>query len=309
MRIEGFIAVLRKKPEKFPGIPFGCPGLDAVETGVAPRADFRDQIADGGKTGRIVGHAIIGDPADPGMHARPAEALVVDLLADGSLHQMRARQEDAAGAVHDHRLVAHDRQIGATRDAEPHDGGDLHDAARRHHGVVSEYPAEMLLVRKNLVLHGKKHARGIDEIHDGQGVFEGDLLCPEVFLHGDRKPGACLDGGIVGNDDAIAPVDFPDAENGSRRRCPAVFLVHAIGGEKSDFEEVAALVDERRNSFARRELPAAVMPFDRLGAAAELDLFFARRENAERVFVRVFVFVKLRSAGVAHSCGYQICDR
>ena len=81
-------------------------------------------------------------------------------------------------------LVAKHRQIGAAGDAVAHDRGELRDARGGNDGVVAKDPAEVVFVRKNLVLHRKKNAGGIDQINERQRAFEGDALRADKLLGG-----------------------------------------------------------------------------------------------------------------------------
>ena len=67
----------------------------------------------------VVGGEVVGDARGPGMELPAAEFLGRHLLAGGSLHQRRPTQEDRALVAHDHRLVAHRRDIGAPAVHEP----------------------------------------------------------------------------------------------------------------------------------------------------------------------------------------------
>ena len=62
----------------------------------------------------------------------------------------------------------------------------------------------MVAVREDVGLPRQVGAAGIDEVDAGQVVFARNLLCTQVFLHGDRVVGAALDGGVVGDDHALA---------------------------------------------------------------------------------------------------------
>ena len=157
------------------------------------------------------------------MHVAAAEFLGRDDLADRGLHQRRAAQEDGALVADDHGLVAHRGDVGAAGGAGAHHGGDLRDLGRGHPGLVEEDPAEVLLVREDLVLLGQERAAGVHEVDAGQPVLQGDLLGPQVLLHGHRVVGAALDGGVVGDDQDLPAVDQADPGNdpgarASRRR-------------------------------------------------------------------------------------------
>ncbi len=230
------------------------------------------------------------------MHVGAAEVLRLGVLADGGLHQVRPGQVEAARPFDDERFVRHDRQVGPARDARPHDGRDLRDAHRRHHGVVAEDPPEVLLVGEDLGLHREEDARRVDQVDDRQPVFHRNFLRPEVFLGGDRKPGPRLHGGVVRHDHDVAAVDLADPEDGARGGGAAVLLVHFPRGEQAHLQEVAVRVDEPRDPLAGGHLPAGVLLLDRVGPAAELHVVGADLEHPEEVLEVVLVLVELQVA-------------
>src|SRR5699024_2531603 len=75
---------------------------------------------------------------------------------------------------------------------------------------------------------------------------------PEVLLHGHGIVGAALDGGVVGHDDAFAAGDSADAgdDPGSR----AGIVVHAVRGQRGEFEERSARIEEVLDALARQQL-------------------------------------------------------
>ena len=78
---------------------------------------------------------------------------------------------------------------------------------RRHAGLVVEDAAEVLAVGEDLVLQRQEGAARVDEVDARQAVLEGDLLGAQVLLHRDRKVGAALHRGVVGDDHRLAAVD------------------------------------------------------------------------------------------------------
>jgi hypothetical protein len=121
------------------------------------------------------------------------------------------------------------------------------------------------LIGENVVLEWEEGAPGIDEVDAGEAVLLGDFLGAEVFLHGDRVVGAALHGGVVGDDDAFAPVD--DADAGDDAGAGDVVFVDAGGGERAQFEEGGRRVDEALDAFAGEELAAFAVAGDVIGAA------------------------------------------
>jgi hypothetical protein len=76
----------------------------------------------------------------------------------------------------------------------------------------------MVAVGEHLGLVGQVGAAGIDQIDAGQVVLFGDLLRPQVLLHGHREVGAALHRRIVGDDHDLAARDPADAADHARAR-------------------------------------------------------------------------------------------
>ena len=171
---------------------------------------------------RVVEGIMIGDAGDARMNLGAAKILRRDDLAGGGLDERRTGQKDRALPAHDDRLVAHRRHIGAARRAASHHHRDLRDARRRHPRLIVKNAAEMIAIGKDLVLARQMSAAAVDEIEAGQVVLLRDLLGAEMFLDGQRKIGAALDGRVIGDDDAFlarecarCPVTSPAAGTGS----------------------------------------------------------------------------------------------
>ena len=200
------------------------------------------------------------------MHVGAAEILRRDHLAGRRLHQRRPAEEDRALPAHDDGLVRHRRHIGAARRARAHDAGDLRDAERGQGRLIVEDAAEMLAVGKHLGLVRQVRAAGIDEIDAGQPVLARDLLGAQVLLHRHRVVGAALDGRIVADDHDLAAFDAADA--GDDAGAVDRVVVHAVGGERAEFEERRAGIEQARHALARQQLAAGQMPLARLGRPA-----------------------------------------
>src|SRR5712692_10808926 len=92
------------------------------------------------------------------MHLRAAEFFLFDHLTNRGFDQRRTGEIKPASLGHQN-LVAKYRQVSAARNAVSHDGGELRNSGRGNDGVVSKDPAEIVLVRKNLVLHRSEERR------------------------------------------------------------------------------------------------------------------------------------------------------
>ena len=148
---------------------------------------------------------------------------------------------------------------------------------RGHARLVVEDAAEMFLVREHLVLQRQEGAAGIDQIDAGQAVFQRHFLRAQMLLHRHREIGAALDRGVVGDHHHFAAVDAADAgDQPGRGRC---IVVHAVRGQRREFEEGRARIEQGADALARQQLAARGVLLARLVAAA----FGAARELAVQV--------------------------
>ena len=152
------------------------------------------------------------------------------------------------------RLVAHRRHVGAAGGAGAHHHGDLRNAERRQRRLVVEDAAEVLAVGKHLGLVRQVGAAGVDQVDAGQPVLARDLLGAQVLLHRHRIVGAALDGGVVAHDHAFAALDAADA--GDQAGAVDGVVVHAEGGERRQFQERAAGIDQAHHAVARQKFAA-----------------------------------------------------
>ena len=169
-------------------------------------------------------------------------------------------------SLHDDGLVAHRRHIGAAGRAGAHDDRDLGDAVRAHPRLIVEDAAEMLAVRKDLVLVRQVGPAAVDEIDAGQPVLRRDLLRAKMLLDGHRVVGAALHRRVVGKDHHVAPRHTPDPRDRAGRR--DVSAVKAVCGEEPDLEKRRAGIEKLLDPVPRQELAALHMPLARRSTAA-----------------------------------------
>ena len=101
------------------------------------------------------------------VRACSTQSFVIDRLARGSFHQIRAAQSHKGGTINHHDNIGERWQISASGDARPHYRGYLRNLeVAPHYGVVIEDSGRAVLTRKNSALKGKVHARGIDQVDD-----------------------------------------------------------------------------------------------------------------------------------------------
>ena len=209
---------------------------------------------------------VIGHAGQPRMHVAAAQVFRAHHLAGGRLHQRRAAEEDGALVLDDDGLVRHRRHVGAARGARAHHHRDLRNALGRHVGLVVEDAAEVVAVRKHLVLARQKGAARIHQIDAGQVVLLGNLLRAQVLLHRHRVIGAALHRGVVGHNHALHALHPADAGNDARRG--RLVVVHAMRGKLADFEERRARIEQMIDTVARQQLaPRGVLGPRRLAAA------------------------------------------
>ena len=80
----------------------------------------------------------------------------------------------------------------------------------------------MVAIRENLGLMRQVRPAGIDQVDAGQPILQGDLLGPQMLLHGQREVGAALHRGVIGQDETLAPRDPTDPGDQARSRRLAV---------------------------------------------------------------------------------------
>ncbi len=134
----------------------------------------------------------------------------------------------------------------------------------------------MLAIRKHLRPLRQIGAAGIHQIDAGQPVLARDLLRAQMLLHRHRIIGAAFDGAIVAHHHAFAPLDAADA--GDQGGAVNGVVVHAVGGERRQFQERRAGIDQVHHAFAGKKLPARRMAFAGFLRPALRGLRAARRQ-------------------------------
>ena len=154
----------------------------------------------------------------------------------------------------------------------------------------------MPLVGKDLFLHRQEGAAGIDHVDAGQIVLPRDILRAQVLLHRHRIVRAALDGGIVGDDHAFAPRNAPHP--GDDAGGMHVAAIEAVGGERRQFEEGGAGIDQQVDAFARQHLAARGMPLARRLAAPAGNNLQLLAQFGYQTAHHVGVAGKLRGCGI-----------
>ena len=188
------------------------------------------------------------------MQVRSAELLVRAVLADGGLHERRAGEIDARAVPDQHHVVGEARQVGAAGGRRSVHDRDLRNSSGRHPRLVGEAATA---VHEDLGLVHQVGAARLDERDQRQLVLERDRLRAQGLLQAHRCDGAALDGTVArGDHHALARHRAdPDDRAAALHALLAVVVVHAEAGERAQFQEVAATVEQARHAFARQQLP------------------------------------------------------
>ena len=253
--IERAAGVLRHDAVKLLGRVQRLARLRARPRGTVLRAvEVADQVARDLQRMAVVLGEVVGHAGNAGVHVGAAQRFGIDHFAGRGLHQRRTAEEDRALFLDDDALVAHRRHVGAAGGATAHHHGDLRDVLRAHPRLVVEDAAEVFAVREDLVLQRQEGAAGIDQIDAGQAVLACDLLRAQVLLYRHREISAALDRGVVGHHHHFQSLDPADAGDhaGSGRGVG----IHAFGGQRRDFEERRAWVEQGGDALARQQLAA-----------------------------------------------------
>ena len=248
-------------------------------------------------TGEVVAQA-----RSPGVHQRAAELLLVGVLADRHLHQRRPAEEDA-GAVLDHdRVVAHAREVGATRGRGAEDHADGRDALRRELGQAAELLAAG---HEDVGLAGQVRPSGLDEDQNREAVLLGHVHGAQELADRGRARGAAAHRRVVRDDEALRMRHL-----GQRDHDAAADRVAGVEpGQRAELEHGRAGVDERLEALAHHHLAAGPVPFDVLRAAARQHLVVQRAhlvdEAAHGVRLGAVLGVRRAQQGAqrrAHRC-------
>ncbi len=169
---------------------------------------------------------IICNTAYFGMCNCTTQCFVVYVFANGSFNKVTARQKNGA-VVFDHQcFVAHYGQVGPACNAGTHYGCNLCYAQCTHFCIVSEYPAKMFLVGEYLVLHRQVHTCTIHQVNNGQPVFHGNFLHPQILLACYGKPCTCLNRLVVGHNYTLPAAYITNTGNGTTCGAAALRFVH-----------------------------------------------------------------------------------
>ncbi len=195
------------------------------------------------------------------MHLGSTERLVVAVLTGRHLDQRGTPEEDL-GALLDHDdVVAHARDVGATRGAVAEHQRDRGDPCGAELREVAEHPTAG---DEDLGLRRQIGAAGLDEGDERQPVFAGDLHGPAGLLRRHRVGRAAAHGGVVGDEHALDALDDADSGDGARPDREAA----AVRRQGRQLEERAVAVDQQLDPLARQQLASGAVALHVLGPAS-----------------------------------------
>ena len=202
----------------------------------------------------IVLRQMVGHARQAGVHVTTTQIFSAHHLTRGGFDQRRAAQKDGALVFHNDGLVAHGGHIGPACGAAAHDHRNLCDALRAHVRLVEEDAAKVVPVRKDFVLVGQVRATRVHQVNARQVVLLGDLLRPQMLFHRHGVVAAAFDCGVVAHHHAVHATDTANAHNhaGAGR----VVVVHVQGGQRCDFQERRAGVDQHLHPLTGQQFAA-----------------------------------------------------
>jgi hypothetical protein len=162
--------------------------------------------------------------------------------------------------------------------------------------LVVEDAAEVVAIRKNLVLAREVGAARVHEIDARQAVLCGDFLRAKVLLHREREIRSALHRGVVRDHDALAPMDAPDAGDDAGRR--HLIVIQAVRRERRQFEKRRVGIEHKRDALPGQQLATGGVPFARGGVPAEPCLCKLRAQIVDHRAHRSRVFAVLLGLGL-----------
>ena len=218
----------------------------------------------------VVGDLHVAHARLAAVHARAAELLLGDVLADGRAHEVRPGERHRAAALDHRHEVGQAGDVGGAGRARSHQRGDLRDHAA-HHDLLAEQVPGAGEQRAGRLLHAR--AGGVEQPHERDALGQRQLAQARDLDLAGHAHRAGHHREVVGAHRGQAPVDLAVAGDHAVGR--GVDAVHRALGEvrapvHAQLDE-RAVVDQQRDALARGQLLALVLRGDLLLAAAEPD--------------------------------------
>ena len=124
-------------------------------------------------------------------------------------------------------------------------------------------------------------------------VLHRDLLQPQVFLSGDRKPCTGFNGLVVGNNHTLSSAYIAHTCNGATGWTTPILLIHTLAGECADFNKGFVFITQVFNPLPCGQFVFLVLFFDGFLSTAQAHLLPTLLQLADGEFHFVFVFVKV----------------
>ena len=216
---------------------------------------------------------------------------MVNIFANCCFYQIGACQVNGSFSGNHQGFIAHYRQVGTTGYTGAHYGGNLGNAHGAHSRIVPENPAKMFLIRKNFILHGQKNAGTIYKVNNGQMVFHGNFLQPQVFFAGYGEPGTCLYRLIVGQYYTLPAADITYTTYRTTGRATAFGVVHVVSRKGTNFHKGFVLVQQVVQPFAWSKFLLFVLLFNGFFASTKVYFikcsFAVAKQKAHGIIVAV----------------------
>ena len=240
---------------------------------------------------RIILGQVIGYARHRRMHVGSAQFFGRHFLARGGFHQGRTAQKNRTLVAHDDHLVAHRRNVRPARRARTHHHRHLRNPFGGEPRLVVEEASEVEAIRKDVRLLGKEYAARINQVHAGQMIFQRNFLRTDILFNGLVDVGAALHGSVVSRNNGFFAVDDTDTGNDARRR--KLVVVHAVGGQRREFQKRSIRVDKLVDALTGQQFASFFMFFQGFFAAFLRDAFHDRAVLCQKGSIVAVVGFKL----------------
>ncbi|CAB5617645.1 Uncharacterised protein [Pseudomonas aeruginosa] len=253
--VVGLLRVGRNHPEQLlHRVQRFTPGTRRARRQLCVPRQHADDLAGQAHAVGVVFRQVFRGAGDLRVQFGSAELLVAGDLAGGGLEQRRPGEEHLGLAAHHHHVVRQPRLVGTAGGAGTMHHGDLGNAHGGDPRLVGEAARTFDEDLRRVVEVG---ATAFGEGHHRQLVLHGDLLQAQGLLQPGRGDGAALDRAVAGTDQAAHPGDVADPGDDPAAGLGAVLVVvQLVAGQRGQFEERRARVEQQRQAFARQQLAA-----------------------------------------------------